>query len=131
MWSGLVLAMLDSAVAVLLRLTFRDVADDYMAVTSGPRRDKVRRKYGKAREIVNRLIVIAFILAALCASAALCGIIRAVDSLFIHLLMAPNGINCVLLSVICERFGTDVCDSSGQRPLMWFRFAASFKRTIV
>ncbi|KAH7697682.1 hypothetical protein AAVH_35233, partial [Aphelenchoides avenae] len=51
-WTRIFLAIVASAFAVRLVPTDRTIADDYMAATSGPRRDRALEKHENLREVV-------------------------------------------------------------------------------
>lgn len=73
MWTNLFLAMVASAIAAKVLRMDRTFADQYMAATSGSRRDRILKKHWKLRRIVIVASVTGFILAGLYGSVALYG----------------------------------------------------------
>ncbi|KAH7699551.1 hypothetical protein AAVH_33345, partial [Aphelenchoides avenae] len=64
-WTTLFLALFAWAVAVRLLRRDRKVADQYMAATSGPRRDRVLKKHRKLRKVAVNATVVCYALAGL------------------------------------------------------------------
>ncbi|KAH7700712.1 hypothetical protein AAVH_32165 [Aphelenchoides avenae] len=100
-WSGLVLAVLHLAAAVLLLRLDRTIADEYMAATPGRGHDGIRRKHEKLRHIVIGAIIVAFTFAGLYGFATLYGMtfvsFWAIDALFLPLLITSPVIHFFLL----------------------------------